>query len=211
MHELFELIKTWYQEHLNYGTIAMLMAIESSFIPFPSEIVIPPAVILLVSTGQMDFTLVVLFATLGCLVGALINYYIGYTLGRKIIYSLAAQRWARLLLISPEKIQKAEAYFIKNGNTSTFIGRLVPGIRQLISIPAGMAKMDMKSFLIYTTLGSGLWNLILALISYFLGEHWEVYYKEISYVAAILGAIFVGYLIYKAYKKNGKKVAEQPD
>jgi len=202
MHEIFDLVKNWYLENLNYGTITLLMAVESSFIPFPSEIVIPPAIILLVATGHMDFSLVLLFATIGCMIGALVNYYLGYTLGRKIIYSLAEKKWARLFLISPAKIQGAEDYFIKNGNASTFIGRLVPGIRQLISIPAGLAKMNMKSFLLYTFLGSGLWNLILALISYFLGEHWEVYYKEISWVAIVLGVLFIAYLVYKGVKKK---------
>ncbi|MBN2485296.1 MAG: DedA family protein [Bacteroidales bacterium] len=206
MHELFDFVIKWYETHLNYGTITLLMAIESSFIPFPSEIVIPPAAYL-AHSGQMKLSLIVLFSTIGCLIGALVNYVLSYTLGRKIIYALANTKWARLFLISQEKIENAEKFFIKNGNVSTLIGRLVPAVRQLISIPAGLAKMSMKNFLLYTAIGSGLWNIILALLSYFLIDKWEVYYKEISWGFVVLAIGFIGFLIFKALKKSKERKA----
>ena len=135
--------------HLNYFWVTVLMAIESSFIPFPSEVVVPPAAYK-AATGEMNIFLVVLFATLGSDIGALINYYLARYLGRPIVYKFANSRIGRLCLLSQEKIEKAEAYFVKNGISSTLIGRLVPGIRQLISIPAGLAGMPLGRFLLYT-------------------------------------------------------------
>jgi membrane protein DedA with SNARE-associated domain len=203
MHELFEVIINWYKANLNYGTITLLMAIESSFVPLPSELVIPPAVFL-VLTGHLDLTLVIVFATIGCVIGALFNYFLSYYLGRKIVYSLAAAKWARIFFVTPEKVQSAENYFIKNGNISTFIGRLIPGVRHLISIPAGLAKMNLRNFILYTLIGSLIWNATLALISYFLIDQWEVYFKEITWGFVILGLGFIAFLIYKGIrKKNG--------
>lgn len=155
--------------HLNYFWVTVLMAIESSFIPFPSEVVVPPAAYLAAS-GKMNIFLVILFATLGSNIGALVNYYLAKYLGRPIVYRFAASRLGRLCLLSPEKVERAEAYFQKNGATSTLIGRLIPGIRQLISIPAGLSGMGLRSFLLYTTLGAGAWNVILALLGYYLGK-----------------------------------------
>ena len=142
--------------HLNYLWVTVLMAVESSFIPFPSEVVVPPAAYK-AATGEMNLFLVILFATLGSDIGALVNYYLARYLGRPIVYKFAESRLGRLCLLSQEKIEKAEAYFVKNGITSTLIGRLVPGIRQLISIPAGLAGMPLGRFLLYTTLGAGAW------------------------------------------------------
>jgi membrane protein DedA with SNARE-associated domain len=123
-------------------------------------------------------------------------------LGRRIVYGLADSRWARLFLINRQKIEQAEAYFLKNGNTSTFIGRLLPAIRQLISIPAGLARMNMKKFILYTALGSAIWNAILAVLSYVLVDKWEFYAKEISWGFVLIGLGFVIYLVVKAYKKK---------
>lgn len=201
MMEYFESFINWYKEHLNYGTLTLLMAIESTFIPVPSELVIPPAV-LLVFDGKMDLTLIILFSTLGCVLGALFNYSLSFYLGRKIVYALAGSKWARVFLINPAKVEHAENYFLKNGNTSTFLGRLLPGIRHLISIPAGLAKMSLRNFIIYTFLGSLIWNSILALMSYFLIDKWEVYFREITWGFIAIGVGFVIYLIYKARKKN---------
>lgn len=195
----------WYLSNINYFTITALMAIESSFIPFPSELVIPPAAYLAVK-GELNLGLIIFFSTFGCIIGALFNYYFAYYLGRRIIYALADSKWARLFLINRQKVQTAENYFLKNGNTSTFIGRLLPAIRQLISIPAGLAKMDMKKFILYTTLGSAIWNTILAVLSYFLVDKWEFYAKEISWGFVIIGIGFVIYLIVKA-RKNKKEQA----
>jgi membrane protein DedA with SNARE-associated domain len=205
MKDFFNMIIEWYTAHLNYGTLTLLMAIESSFIPLPSELVIPPAAYLAFH-GQMDLTLIILFSTLGCIIGALFNYSLSYYLGRKIIYALAESKWAKVFFINPAKVEHAEQYFLKNGNSSTFIGRLIPGIRHLISIPAGLSKMKLSNFIIYTVVGSLIWNSALALMSYFLFDKWQVYFKEITWGFILIGVLFVGYLIYKGIKKNGKKI-----
>jgi membrane protein DedA with SNARE-associated domain len=192
--------------NINYGTITLLMAIESSFIPFPSEIVIPPAAWKAADpAGGLNIFLVVAFSSLGCLIGALFNYYFAYFLGRRIIYSLAETKMARLFLIKKESIEKAEKYFIKHGKSSTLIGRLVPGVRQLISIPAGLAKMNIRDFLVYTFIGSTIWNICLAMLGYFFYSQkglLEKYYKELTYGVLILGVIFIIYLVLKARKKK---------
>lgn len=204
--ETFKTVADWYMANMNYGTITLLMAIESSFIPFPSEIVIPPAAWKAADpAGGLNIYLVVAFSTLGCIIGALFNYYIAYFLGRKIIYSLADTKMARLLLIKRESVEKAETYFIKHGKSSTLIGRLVPGVRQLISIPAGLAKMNMRDFIIYTAIGSTIWNICLAMLGYFFysqKETLEKYYKELSFLVLLLGVGFVIYLIIKARRKK---------
>lgn len=196
----------WYLSNINYFTITALMAVESSFIPFPSELVIPPAAYLAVK-GELNLGLIIFFSTVGCIIGALFNYYFAYYLGRRIIYALADSKWARLFLINRHKVEQAETYFLKNGNTSTFIGRLLPAIRQLISIPAGLAKMNMKKFILYTALGSAIWNTILAVLSYFLVDKWELYAKEISWGFVIIGIGFVIYLVVKARKNKKEQVA----
>jgi membrane protein DedA with SNARE-associated domain len=206
--DIFGSVTEWYMDHINYGTITLLMAIESSFIPFPSEIVVPPAA-WKAAQGDLNIGLVIFFSTLGALIGALFNYYIALIIGRKLIYKFADTRLANLLLINPASIEKAENYFIKYGRSSTFIGRLVPAIRQLISLPAGLSRMKMRDFLIYTILGSTLWNIILAALGYFLysqKELLEKYYTEIKWAFLVLGILFIGYLIFKAvsYKKINK-------
>ena len=142
---VFSSLIDWYLSNMNYLTIMILMAIESTFIPLPSELVLPPAA-WLAAQGEMNLFLIILFSSIGCVLGALINYTLSFYLGRVIIYGLADSKYARFFFINRVKLQKAEDYFIKNGNVSTFIGRLIPGIRHLISIPAGLAKMDIKKF-----------------------------------------------------------------
>jgi membrane protein DedA with SNARE-associated domain len=201
MTEYLTYIIEWYEAHLNYGTITLLMAVESSFVPFPSELVIPPAAYLAVK-GQLNLGLIIFFSTVGCILGALFNYALALYLGRGIVYAFAAKSYARLFLITPEKIQYAETFFLENGKMSTLVGRLTPAVRQLISIPAGLARMNLRDFIIYTTLGSAIWNIILALVSYFLIDQWKVYMKEISIGCALFALTFVGWLIYKALKKK---------
>ena len=145
--EFIQPVLDWYMANLNYFTVALLMVIESSFIPFPSEVVIPFAAYK-AAQGNMNFFGVILAGTVGALVGALLNYYLAKYLGRIIIYRLADSKMGRLLLLSKEKIVHAENYFLKNGKTSTFIGRLVPAVRQLISIPAGLANMNIRDFVL---------------------------------------------------------------
>ena len=182
--------------HLNYFWVMVLMAIESSFIPFPSEVVVPPAAYK-AATGEMDLFLVVLFATIGSDIGALVNYYLAKYLGRPIVYKFAASRLGRLCLLSPEKVEKAEGYFVKNGVTSTLVGRLVPGIRQLISIPAGLSGMPVGRFLLYTTIGAGAWNIVLALLGWFIGKTVppELFAETIKSYSSAIGLGIVAVLI----------------
>ncbi len=157
----------WCLEHLNYGTIFLLMTIESSFIPFPSEVVVPPAGYL-ARAGELSTWGVLLASTLGALAGALINYGLALYLGRPLVYRFVNSRLGHALLLSEPKLIKAEQYFDKQGAISTFVGRLLPGIRQLISIPAGVAKMHLAPFVFYTLLGAGIWNGVLFALGYFL-------------------------------------------
>ncbi|OFX95058.1 MAG: hypothetical protein A2X06_09240 [Bacteroidetes bacterium GWC2_40_22] len=203
--EIIETVFEWYMGHLNYFTIGFLMAIESSFIPFPSEVVIPFAAYK-AAQGDLNIFLVVIAGTIGALIGAMVNYAIGYYLGRPLIHKLADSKFGRLMLLSEEKVIHAEEYFVKNGKSSTLIGRLVPGIRQLISIPAGLAKMNMKDFIVYTLIGAGAWNIILAVIGYFLYEIRDQIYPHIGHIMLVLGAVFVVYLVVKARKNNKRKV-----
>ncbi len=204
----------WCLEHLNYWTITLLMAIESSFIPFPSELVVPPAAYKAAVNNEMNVYLVVLFATIGADIGALVNYYLARFLGRPIVYKFANSRLGHLCLIDEAKVQHAEQYFEKYGALSTFIGRLIPAVRQLISIPAGLARMKLSTFLFYTTLGAGIWNSILAAIGYYMstipGIETEEqllakvteYSKEIGYVFIAVGIFIVGFFIYKGTRKR---------
>ncbi len=199
-------VVSWYMDNINYGTITLLMAVESSFIPFPSEVVIPPAAYK-ASTEEngMNIILVVIFGTIGALIGATINYVLALLIGRPIIYKFADSRLGRMLLLSKEKVVKAEEYFVKHGKTSTFIGRLVPAVRQLISIPAGIAKMNFGVFMLFTFLGASIWNTILALLGYIAKGQQDViekYSSELSYVLLGLGILFVAYLIYNGVKKQ---------
>jgi membrane protein DedA with SNARE-associated domain len=197
--EFFQGITDWYMANINYGTITALMAVESSFIPFPSEIVVPPAA-WKAAQGELNIGLVFLSSTAGALIGAIFNYYFALILGRKIIYGFVATRWARLLLMDKKGIEKAEEYFRRYGRSSTFIGRLVPAIRQLVSLPAGMARMNMRMFLFFTALGSGLWNIILIALGYFLFSQKQVlekYYTNLSYAFIALAVVFICFVIFK--------------
>lgn len=202
----------WCLRHLNYWVIMLLMTIESSFIPFPSEVVVPPAAYLAAhGENGLNVFLVVVFATLGALVGALINYALALYLGRPLVYRFANSRLGHLCLIDQAKVETAEQYFDRHGALGTFIGRLVPAVRQLISIPAGLARMSLSRFLLYTALGAGLWNSILAAIGYYLAS--VVPYDQLDSTVAeyavylkiamlIVGVAAVAYLIYKGTRKN---------
>lgn len=170
LSEIFNPIVIRYMAHVNYYTIWLLMAIESSFIPFPSEVIVPPAW-WKAAQWLLNSWFVLLSATVWALIWALFNYYIAIRLGRKIIHRLANTRLAHLILINKDSIEKSEEYFRKHGKISTFVWRLLPAIRQLISLPAGLAKMNIIQFIIYTTLGTFLWNLILFIAWYILGQH----------------------------------------
>lgn len=203
---IIQQVEQWYDANMNYTNITLLMTIESSFIPFPSEIVIPPAAYVASKPeSHLNIFLVVLFGTLGAIIGALINYYLALWLGRPIIYKFADSKLGHLCLLSSEKIKKAEDYFNDHGKVSTFIGRLVPGIRQLISIPAGLAKMNLGSFILYTTLGAGIWNTILAFIGYLAHGQADLinkYSHELSVIVLALVGLAAIWFIVKALIKR---------
>ncbi|MGI6233541.1 MAG: DedA family protein [Prevotella sp.] len=195
--------------NINYLTIFILMMVESTVIPFPSEVVVPPAAYN-AAGGSLNVILVVLFATLGADVGAAINYAAGYFLGRPVIYRFANSRLGHLCLLNEEKIKKSEKYFNDHGFVATITGRLIPGIRQLISVPAGLAKMNFWKFILYTTLGSGAWNCILAALGWYLHSFVpadqlqasiQTYSQEIKIVIVSLAALGVLYLIFRRMRR----------
>jgi membrane protein DedA with SNARE-associated domain len=191
-------------ENINYISVFLLMTLESTFLPVPSELVVPPAA-WKAAQGEMNFVLLILFSTVGCILGALINYTIAKYLGRKIIYSLVETKVAHMLLLNRGHIEKAESFFIKYGKSSTFIGRLVPVIRHLISIPAGLSQMNIPNFVFYTALGSAIWNSILAALGYFLYKQQDVlkaYFKNLSNFFILLFILFVIFLIIKYFFKK---------
>lgn len=199
----------WCLEHLNYWVVMLLMTIESSFIPFPSEVVVPPAAYMCATTGEQNVLLIVLAATVGACLGALINYVLARWLGRPLVYRFANSRLGHMCLIDEEKVVQAERYFDKHGALGTFVGRLVPAVRQLISIPAGLARMGLGRFMLYTSLGAGIWNTILAAMGWYIGRHYSgqleekvaEYSGELKIVMLAVGALAVAYLIYKGCKK----------
>ena len=201
----------WCLDNLNYWTITLLMAIESSFIPFPSEVVVPPAAYKAAATGELNVWFVIFFATVGAIIGALINYYLALWLGKPIVYKFANSRFGHMCLIDQEKVETAEKFFNKHGAVGTFIGRLVPAVRQLISIPAGLAKMNIAKFVAFTALGAGLWNGVLAALGWFLESKVPEeqlistvteYSHEIGYIIIGLVTLALAYIIYKGVKKK---------
>jgi membrane protein DedA with SNARE-associated domain len=200
----------WCLENLNYWTIMLLMAIESSFIPFPSEVVVPPAAYMAAATGEMNIWLVVFFATLGALIGAFINYGLALWLGKPIVYRFANSRLGHMCLLDEQKVVKAEQFFVRYGAIATLVGRLVPAVRQLISIPAGLAKMNIAKFALYTSIGAGLWNCVLAALGYYLEsvvpeeqliETVTTYSHEIGYTIMAIVAVALVFILYKGLKK----------
>jgi membrane protein DedA with SNARE-associated domain len=206
--ELFHSLFDWYMANLNYFTVALLMAIESTFLPLPSEIVVPFAA-WKAAQGDLNVFLVVLFGTIGALSGSLINYFLAKYLGRPIVYKFAGSYVGRMFLLSEEKVKHAEDYFIRNGKSSTFIGRLVPGVRHLISIPAGLAKMNLRDFMLYTFVGAGIWNVILAVIGFYLYEMKEQIFPYLGWILLALGAGFTVYLIIRERRKRKKRNEDQ--
>ena len=211
-------IIAWYSAHMNYASITALMAVESSFIPFPSEVVIPPAAFVagqpesvLCATGNypVDVLIIVLFGTLGAMIGAIINYLLSMWLGRLIIYKFADSRLGHMCLLSGEKLQRAEEYFRERGNVSTFIGRFIPGIRQLISIPAGLSRMHFGAFLWWTFLGAFIWNCILAALGYVAAGQMDLikeYSHELSVaILVLLGAVIVYFVVKKIISSTKQK------
>ena len=196
-HWLVDLVFAW-----GYLGIFFLMAVESSFVPFPSEVVLIPAGVL-IADGKMNLYAVFVVAILGSLVGALFNYYVAKFVGRRFL-----QKWGKYFFVSQNSLDKMDNFFENHGHISTFTGRLIPGIRQLISVPAGLSRMNLKVFLVYTGAGAGIWSVILIALGYFIGKNQElihVYLKEIT--IATLGLVIVliaGYVFYKKKKSKEK-------
>ena len=202
----------WFKDHMNYWTVLVLMAIESSVIPLPSEVVVPPAAYFsLQANSSLDFWVVILVATAGAYLGSVINYGLSMIIGRPIIYAFA-------LHLSKEKMERAELHFQKKASISIFFGRLLPAVRHLISIPAGLSRMNFGTFSMFTIIGAGIWNVILAGLGYLLYrvvpddsqffaqlEHYNHYLKIAGFV--LLGAVIL-YIIYKVYKKKNNKSQE---
>ena len=201
---------SWYNSHLNYGTVTLLMTIESSFIPFPSEVIVPPAAYQACNSDNtalhvtpskfVNVLLVILFATLGALIGALINYVLALLLGRPIIYWFADSKVGHLLLLDSAKVEKAEEYFREHGNISTLVGRFIPAIRQLISIPAGLAKMHIGKFILFTSIGAAAWNTVLAILGYVAHGQKDLidkYNHELTIALLALVALGIIYVVIK--------------
>lgn len=194
-----------------YLMVFTFMVIESSFIPFPSEVIVPPAAYLACTSHDVNVWFVLILATSGAILGALVNYGLSVWIGRPLVYRFADSRLGHACLIDRAKVDKAERYFEEHGSISTFIGRLIPAVRQLISIPAGLSKMNLGKFVIFTGLGAGVWNGVLAGLGYWLGtmvspkelyDSVEKYNHYLTYAGLALGAICVAYITYNAFKPH---------
>lgn len=202
-----------HMEQAGYLWVFVFMTIESSFIPFPSEIVVPPAAYIAMTTDNMNVVGVGVAATAGALAGSIINYLLAMWIGRPIVYGFARSRAGAICMISPEKVERAEAYFDKHGALSTFIGRLIPVIRQLISIPAGLARMNFAKFALYTTAGAAIWNVVLCALGAFLSkavtpdhlrEQIEYYNTYLSYIGYGIGLICIAFIVWQLLKPKKK-------
>lgn len=204
----------WVVANAGYLLVFALMAVESSFIPFPSEVVVPPVAYLSYSNPDLNIFLVVLVATAGAIVGALVNYYLSVWIGRPLVYRFANSRLGHACLIDEAKVQKAEAYFDRHGAVSTFVGRLIPAVRQLISIPAGLARMNIWVFILFTGLGAMVWNAILGGLGYWLAtivpqdqlfRTVEQYNDYLTYAGLAIGVVCVCIILFNALKPKQKK------
>ena len=196
--------------NLNYGTIFFLMMLESTVVPVPSEFVVTPAAYHAAS-GQLDVWLVILAATIGADLGATINYVVALYVGRPVIYRFANSRWGKMCLLNQEKVEKSERYFDEHGIAATLTGRLIPGIRHLISIPAGLARMHFGKFLLYTTIGAGAWHSILAALGWYLhaivpekqlNDKISEYAEYIKLVILALVILAIAYFLIRHYTKR---------
>ena len=202
--------------HLDYPTILLLMLLESTVIPVPSELVVAPAAYHAAS-GELNVFLVVLFATIGADLGASINYFVALYVGRPVIYKFANSKWGKLCLLNQQKVEKSERYFDNHGVVATLTGRLIPGIRHLISIPAGLARMNYWKFLLYTTIGAGVWHAILAAMGWYLStfvpeDELESTIEQYNHyiVAAIVCLVVLG-VVYFVVKSMIKRKKDKKD
>lgn len=199
--------------NLNYPAIFILMTLESTVVPVPSELVVSPAAYH-AANGDLNIFLIILYATLGADLGASINYVVSYYVGRPVIYRFANSRLGRLCLLNQQKVEHSERYFNDHGKVATLTGRLIPGIRHLISIPAGLARMNYWKFLLYTTLGAGAWHSILAALGWYLASvvpknelnaTIEKYNTYIVIGIVAIVALVIGFFVVKHYVKKSRK------
>lgn len=209
LNNIFEWVMT-VEEGVMYLLSWFLMLLESTVIPVPSEFVVTPAAYR-AAGGDVNIFLIILLATIGADMGASINYAAGYYLGRPIIYRFANSRLGHLCLLNQQKVEASEKYFDNHGKVATITGRLVPGIRHLISIPAGLARMNYWNFLLYTTIGAGAWNCILAALGWYLysivpyeqlHEQIEIYSEYIKIAIILLVILAIAYFIIKKIFKS---------
>lgn len=184
--------------HWGYPGIIIMMFLESSFFPFPSEVVVPPAGYL-AARGEMSLILVILSGITGSLLGALFNYWLAVIWGRPFF-----KKYGRYVLVSEKSLARADRFFADHGHISTFIGRLLPGIRQYISLPAGIARMNLSLFAAFTGLGAGIWVIVLALVGYYIGNNQELVSQYLHEILLGIGAfallLVTGYIIVKRKK-----------
>ncbi len=206
----------WLLSNLTYPNILLLMLLESTVIPVPSELVVAPAAYHAAS-GGLNVFLVVLFATIGAAIGATINYVVALYVGRPIVYKFANSKWGKMCLLNQEKVEKSERYFDNHGVVATLTGRLIPGIRHLISIPAGLARMHYGKFLLYTTIGAGVWHSILAALGWYLHSvvpedqldaTIERYNKYIVLIIVAIVVLAIAYFVVRHWMKKRKVTDE---
>ena len=186
---------------LGYAGVILLMALESSFVPFPSEVVVPPAGYL-ASLGQMNIFLVILSGIVGSILGSLLNYWIASRFGRDFLL-----KYSKYFFINTEKFARFEVFFNTHGEITTFVGRLIPVIRQYISFPAGLVRMNLKKFIFYTGLGAAIWCTVLAYVGYFVGNNIDIIKENIDYIMyfifpALILLVIIYMIIYKYHKKR---------
>ncbi len=203
---MFHQLVMWLAEtvgQLGYPGIVLLMALESSFFPFPSEVVIPPAAYLAAS-GKMNIGMVILCGTVGSLLGAVFNYWLALKFGRPFF-----EKYGRYLLVSCQSLDKADHFFEQHGHISTFIGRLLPGIRQYISLPAGLARMNIYIFCAATVIGSCLWVSVLASLGYWFGRNEQLFMQNLNWitVALVIGCSIMSLIYWLRWKS---RVAQPP-
>jgi len=184
---------------VGYFGVLLLMMMESMILPVPSELVLPFAGFL-ISSGEMKFLIVVISATIGSLIGSLISYYIGKYGGKRFV-----SRYGKYFLLDEESLVKTEKWFSKRGELTIFIGRFIPLVRHVISIPAGMGKMNLKKFMLYTFLGAGMWNVFLTYVGFVLGKNWEKikqYSDYVSFGVLVILIVLIVYFIWRHIKKK---------
>jgi membrane protein DedA with SNARE-associated domain len=203
MTEIINLLINFGQK-FSYEGVFLLMTLESTFLPIPSELVVPPAAFL-AGQGDLNLLFVIISGVLGSMTGATINYFLGKWIGQPLLYVFVNHKYAKFFLLNEDKLKKAENYFLRGANWATFLGRLVPGVRHLISIPAGFSKMNFFDFLLYTFLGSSFWVTILAILGYFFGANQVEINNYLWQISVVFALVFIVFIIWWARKSKKNK------